>query len=166
MTAIKARGESPFDEAGDGIVLRFTNRDLKELATLEEIGGDNFMPYLTNLTLEGNIPIALLETLARKGAKKDGVPAEIADEVFDKIVIADLAEKVFDALYMSVHGKKFGQYIEDAAKAMKDAQAEGRLPQQFRPDTTGSTISANAPSGPESELKSSGESAPAKHLNS
>ncbi len=31
MTAVKARGETAFDEAGDGCILCFTNRNLKEL---------------------------------------------------------------------------------------------------------------------------------------
>lgn len=168
MTAIKARGETPFEEAGLGIVLRFLNSDIKQLQADEAIG-QTLVPTITAMMMEGAIPVELLEKVARAGAKKESgsrEPAVIDDEVFDGIVVAVLAEKVLDGLYGAVHGKTFKEYIEQSAAAFEEARERGEPPPQFRPDTIGSTISAKDPSGQESASRSSGASLPVKQLNS
>lgn len=156
MTAIKARGETPFSEAGDGVVLCFTNADLKRIQENPKYG-KHFMPTLTDEMMSGAIDIEILEDLAQIGAKKDRKPLKLGPEVFDRIIVADLAQKVLDGLYGAVHGKTFQEYIEATAKVFEEARERGAIPPQFRPDTITSMTSENAPTGQESALKSSGE---------
>lgn len=148
MTAIKARGETPFSEAGDGVVLCFTNANLK---ILQAKLGKQWMPIFSQDLVSGDIDLDLIEDLVKAGAKKDRKEFEVPQDVLDGMIIAELTNRVLDALYVAVHGQTFKEYIDETAEAMKEAAAKGAIPPRPSPDTTSSTISEEDPSGPESE---------------
>jgi hypothetical protein len=148
VSAIKERGETPFGEVGDGVVLCFTNRDLKVVQA--DVGKD-FLAVFTRDALSGELDVTLLEKIAFMGVKKDRAHHKLEDGAFDNITIADLVAKVLDALYISVHGDNFKDYMNKTAKAFEEAAAAGNIPPNPNPDTTSSTISEKEVSGVESE---------------
>lgn len=153
-TAIRARGESPFPGAGEGVVLRFRNSDLKRI---EAKNGDGFFNEFLDKCLSGRIGIEMLEFYVEQGAKKNGEPFQVSPEVLDEIPVHDLAELVLDAICISVKGLPAKEYVEKAFKAFQ----EDPTPLSESPETT-STNFVNGASGPDSDSMTSGTTAPAK----
>jgi hypothetical protein len=63
----------------------------------------------------------------RIGAKKDEKPFKIDIDSIDAPV-KELAMPVLNALYVSVQGKTFDEYIQDVEAAMKAANLSGESP--------------------------------------
>lgn len=151
-------------EAGDGFVLRLTNRDHKELQAEH---GKKWMTEFTQDMMYGANDVTMLEAIARKAAKNSsGEPVQLPEDAFDKMTVIDFGKRVMDALYLSVHGMGFEEFLIDIAKKQAEAAEEGKDPPGSSPGTTTSTISDESASGRASELKNSGESPPAKPKNS
>lgn len=147
MVAIKARGETAFDEAGDGVVLRFTNSDLKRLEA--ELGVDWF-GVMIDTFLMGVPRMETIEKLAIHGAKLNGAKFEMTEEIFDEIPIDTIAEKVMDAACISKSGMPAKDHIAERVKAFAEAEASGEIPPNQSPDGTSSTTSVDDASGQES----------------
>lgn len=152
-TAVKERGETNFPEAGEGVVLRFRNSDLK---LIEKREGDAFFNEFLDKCLGGRVGIETLEFYVGHGAKKDGQPFKVSESALDDIPVHDLAELVLDALCVSVKGMKAKAYVEEAFKAFQEGP-QGPLPTS--PETI-STNYENDASGPASDSTSSGTTAP------
>lgn len=142
MVAIKERGETPFGEVGDGVILFFSNTDLKQLQADPRLGR-NFLAQLSATVLSEMVDIQLLEDIARKGAKKAdrSTPAELGDDAFDKIILVDLIEMVVDGLYQSVHGSNFQEYLDKSKKAIQEAADAGDIPPDQTQTMTSSPMS-------------------------
>lgn len=150
MTAVSERGEVDFKEAGDGVILRFTNRDLKELQA--EFDDKRWMTAMIQDMMKGDNDIVMLDKLARKGAKKDGKSFELPEEAFDKMTVLTFAKKVMDGLMQSVHGKTFEEWLEGMMAKQREAEESGEeVPPIRAPSTTTSPTSEESHSGPASE---------------
>lgn len=149
-TAVKERGEVAYPEAGDGIVLRFTNRDLKELQV--EFDNKRWMQNFYNDMMQGDNDLVMLEILARKAVKgKDGKPKKLPEDAFDKLTVKQFGLRVMDALTVSVHGQTFEEFMEEQARLIKEAAENGETPPAKTPDMTILTTSEKSPTGPASE---------------
>lgn len=127
MTAVKERGETAFEEAGKGILLRFTNRDLKELQAKY---GKTFLNTLTDELLNNVIDVEMLCEFYAIGTKKpegDRLYDGPEDPELDKLQIGLHAEKLLDALYTSIHGCDLKGFFKRAEEAMKE-QEENQSP--------------------------------------
>lgn len=118
-TAIRERGETPFPEAGEGVVLCYRNSDLKRIEA--EFSGPHWFNEFVQVSMMGTPAISQVETLARHGAKKDGKPFDLDDEIFDKIPVHDLAEKIFDAVCRSMRGMSAQEYVDDVMASIAEA---------------------------------------------
>lgn len=161
--AIKARGESPFPEAGDGVVLRFTNADMKCVeAELDE----GWFAAAIEISVTGGRPsMATLDVLVKYGPKKDGVAYEIPEAILDDIPIDDLGMKLMDAVCVSYKGKSLKDFLQETFEQLRK-NMEGGDPSLLSPDTTSSTISDGSVSGQGSASKSSGPSRQQRRANS
>lgn len=147
--AIRERGETPFEEAGDGIVLCFTNSDLKQIQAKY---GKGWVTSATDDLINGRMDFELLEMLVEKGAKKDRKPVTVDQKKLDAMPVGDLCERLVDALHIAIHGRTFKQHVEHVMKLVEEATAKGEPPPSLlSPDMTTSTISEGSPSGPASE---------------
>lgn len=148
--ALKARGETPFDEAGDGLVICFTNADLR---VLQEKHGDKFYQDIVQKGyFSGTIDFALLEELLELGIKRDRKPVppdEYRDGV-DRLIVVDVMEKLLDSIFVSLFGQNVKDYLKTIADAIAEAEANGEPPSPQSPDTATSTNSEESVSGPES----------------
>lgn len=148
--AIKARGETPFDEAGDGVVLCFKNTDL---VRIQQKYGKNFLTELTEqIMFRGELNMEAYVDLLDAGLKKDrkALPYKDAEDKLDAIPIVSLLDKIFDALYVSVYGSTLQEYMKEMAEKIERAKADGEAPSLLSPDMTSSSISDVDLSGPES----------------
>lgn len=122
MTAIKERGETPFEEAGEGVVLSFSNADLKKLQA--ECGKKVCVEAQERLN---DHDMDLLDAMLKHGAKKDGKPFKVTVSDLDNVPVSEVSIKVLDALYVSLHGETFQAHIErinEAFAAMREAGEE------------------------------------------
>lgn len=119
--AIKERGETPFEQAGDGIVLCFSYADFKKLDGLYKVG---WMNRLTQSLLSGNFDFEQMETIFRVGAKRDGKP--VPDLAVPAMPFTEFGDRVMDALSMSMHGKTFKAFLEEVAAQMAAADEGGQ----------------------------------------
>lgn len=147
MTAIPQRGETPFEEGGDGVVLFFTNTDLKKIEA--KFGKDWFDDFLAKA--QTSMPsIEDMEWLIALGAKKDRKPVEVPADRFDEIPLIYLGNKILDAFCQSMKGMDLKAYLAAAFEAYVDATKDGSIPSPQSPDTTSSTTSVEKASGPAS----------------
>lgn len=146
-TAIKARGETAFKEAGDGVILRFRNSDLKRLEA--DLGPGWFQDMMDSF-LKGRPSWAYIDKMLEHGVKKDGAPYVIPEEVLDEIPVHVVGDLLMDAACISMKGMTAKETIKEMMDAIADAQAMGEDPSPASPDTTSSTNSEEAASGPES----------------
>ncbi len=121
--AIKERGETAFQEAGDGVVLCFRNSDLKQLET--ELGEKFFSDIFEN---QMTMSFAAMELYLEKGVKKKGEPYVIPEKVIDKIPVMDVMEKIVDALCLSMRGKSMKDYIKELTDSFAAAVERGDPP--------------------------------------
>lgn len=132
-TAIKARGETAFPEAGDGIVFRFRNSDLKRI---EAEHGEDFFNKFAQSVAVGNTSFALIESYMTHGLKgPDGQPFTLSDEVLDDIPVHDLQEAIFDALCRSMRGQSAKEYLEEVTKALLGERDDLKDPLPESPET-------------------------------
>ena len=89
----RLRAVVPFPVAGEGIGLKFSNSACAELQVCVELG-----------------------------AVKDGKPTKVEFDNID-VPLMQIAESVLDALYMSVHGMTFGDYLIELGKRAEAIQA-------------------------------------------
>ena len=162
-TAIKARGETPFPEAGEGVVLCFRNQDIARIE--EKLGDDWFTDLIAKA--QASIPsIKMMMVLVENGAKKDRQPYVIPEEVLDTIPQMDLGNKLLDAACLSQRGQTLKDYLGEMFEAMADQAAKGDEDPQFLSPGAEATSSDAPASGPESGSKNSGTSLRAKRGNS
>lgn len=155
MTAIKERGETAFEVAGEGCFLRFTNRDLKEIQAKY---GKTFLNTLTDELLNNVMDIDFLCDCYFAGTKgPDGNryyatdKGTLDEEKMDDLQVALHAETLLDSLYMSIHGKKFKEFMEQAAEAFKELEGRDTPPPVSTLNSTSSILSGDSPSGQASE---------------
>ncbi len=105
-TTESMRGELPFPEAGEGVVLRFNNQDCSLLQ--KDLGDNWFADAFARLNRSDVVFIKLGYEL---GCKLDGKPARLK---FDdnNLPLADLSNKILDALYLAVVGRTFEAHLE------------------------------------------------------
>jgi hypothetical protein len=99
------RGELPFPDAGEGIVLRFTNPDC---AFLQQKFQDNW--FQDALTRCNRTDIEFIRVCFEVGAKKNGVKAGVKFDDLD-IPIATISQAVLDALFLAVLGRTFEDHV-------------------------------------------------------
>jgi hypothetical protein len=145
---IKARGETDFSVAGDGVVLRYRNSDLKRI---EEAVGPQWFNELLDKSLNGLVTMDMLELYLSAGAKKNGEPYEIPAEVLDNIVVNDVFELILESVCISKTGKSAEEYVKEIFEALEEAKRDGTVPLLEIPDTLNSTTSDESVSGPASE---------------
>lgn len=136
--------------AGDGVVLRYTNADLKRI---EQEFGDAWFGEMINSFLRGTPSIDYILKMVAHGAKKDRKPYEIPEEELDYIPIFSLGEKVFDAAFMAMRGVKSEEGIKSMYAEIADKSASPLL---NGPDSTSSTSAEDKPSGQDLDQPSSG----------
>lgn len=135
-TAIKERGETAFTEAGDGVVFRFLNSDLKKI---EKALGVGFFNKLADEFVIGTMSFETLEVYMKNGVKKNGKPYTVPDKVLDNLPVALLWDKVFDAVVMSMRGETAQEYMDRLMKVLSEEPDDQPVP----------------PNGPASSLTSS-----------
>jgi len=152
-TAIKERGEIDFKEAGEGIVIRFRNSDLKRI---ESERGASFFKDVVQAILDGVASMSMLDLYLTHGVKKDGKPYQIPEDVLDEIPVHRVWDVLIDGLCMSMKGTTLKEHMEKAAEAFLEAQRNDELPPRADPQSTSSTNSESEPSDQDSGQKTSG----------
>lgn len=112
--ANKARGETALPQAGDGVVLRFRNSDLK---LIESVEGAAFFNKLIDDILRGSVTFEMLELYVKHGAKKDGVPVAVDIDDID-MPIFELWEIIGNAVCLSMRGKSLEEYVGEITKML------------------------------------------------
>lgn len=107
------RIETPFPCAGEGVSLMFSNRACAELQ--KRFGAEWFTSSSTRLN---NFDTEYMAACVEVGSMKDGKPAKIAFDAIDAPLMK-VAEAILDALYVSVHGQTFVEYLIEASKRME-----------------------------------------------
>lgn len=117
----RMRGEIPFPEAGEGIVLRFRNPDCD---LLQKKFGDSW--FLDALPKCNRFDMEFLRECVKVGAKKDGKKAEIDFDSLD-IPLSTISEHVIDALFLAMHGRTFNDQLTflDNMKHLNAKESEG-----------------------------------------
>lgn len=133
MAAIKARGETAFPEAGEGVILRYRNSDLKQI---EAEHGPEWFQSMIDTFLRGIPSITFILGMVQYGAKKGGVPYEVPEDILDDIPVHDLADKIFDAACLSMKGLPAKEYLEETFARHAEMEAKGEDPSPPSPDTT------------------------------
>ncbi|BCH33121.1 hypothetical protein MesoLjLc_50510 [Mesorhizobium sp. L-8-10] len=99
------RGELPFPEAGEGVVLRFTNPDCDHLH--KKFGDQWFGDAVARCN---RADMTYLRECVAVGGKKDGKGHRIAFDELDCPVFV-ICEKVLDALFLAMHGRTFEAHL-------------------------------------------------------
>ena len=112
----KVRGEIPFPEAGEGVIIRFTNNDIVELQTL--LGDD----IIQNAAIRAaNFDIRFIAECAKRGVIKKGMVVPQKD--YDHVPLEDLGAKIVDGLWVAAFGRTYEDQIRWATieRARRDA---------------------------------------------
>lgn len=148
------RGEVPFEPAGEGAVIRFTNHDLVELKGLYaqsvDIGGgvrrrEWMQPLIDALD---RYDAEAVNDCLRVGVKLNG--ARLDKKKFEALSAdlppnRDIAPSIIDGLYHAVYGKSFAEMQDEIAEMHKKLEEEL------------AKAKANPPSSPESSSPASGQ---------
>jgi hypothetical protein len=110
IEAIRKRGEVDFPEAGEGVILRFTNADLARIE--DQFEGDYYNDFVDQ-AVNGRMKASTIVLLVSYGAKKDGKPYKVPDEILDDMAINDVGDLILDALSVAKRGKTFRELMED-----------------------------------------------------
>lgn len=133
----------PFEEAGEGVTLLFNFKDCKTLQNHLGDGWFNGAPERID-----RYDTEWIERYLLVGGKKDGKAHPIKLEELENVTMAEIATKILDALFLSVHGLGFADYQIKIMKAIADAQAKGETLENPPNDPkTSSTSSSDTPSG-------------------
>lgn len=153
--AIKERGETAFPAAGDGVVMRFLNTDLKRIQATR--GVDFFSEAIAFFLVESKIDFDMIDLYLEHGVKKDGKPYKLTEDEVNSIPVHDLAEIIIDALIRSMKGISAREYVDQTVQAFKDAAEKGEdLDPVMSPTSISSTASDGNVTGPESDQTTSG----------
>lgn len=137
--------------AGDGVMLCYTNSDLKRI---EQEFGVTWFGEMIDSFLKGRPSIDYILTMVAHGAKKDRKAYVIPEEVMETIPIFSLGEKVFNAAFLAMRGVM----AEEGIKAMyADIEDKSASPLLNGPDSTSSTSAEASLTGPDSDQTTSGE---------
>jgi hypothetical protein len=145
--ANKARGETAFPQAGDGVVLRYRNSDLK-LIESSDVGGPAFFNRLIDSILAGTMTFDMLDVYVKHGAKKDGQPIEVDLDSID-MPIFELWELIGDSVCHSMRGKSLKEYIGEITKLLAEDDEPDPKPGLESPSSTTSEPDAGKPAGSE-----------------
>lgn len=122
MTPDRLRGETPFPEGGNGVSLKFINSKQAELQAL--FGDQWFTGAFDRIS---KIDVVFIFACIKAGAHKDGKPFVINIDSIGA-PINEVAPKVLDALYISVHGQTFTEFAAEFVKAREAERLNGELP--------------------------------------
>lgn len=111
--ADRLRAETPFPAAGEGISLKFSNSACAELQ--KRFGAEWFTGASARLN---NFDVEFIKGCVEVGACKDGKRVSVDVDALD-VPLMKLAEPILDALYTSVHGMGFIEYLVEARKRME-----------------------------------------------
>jgi hypothetical protein len=106
MEPNRLRGEKPFPELGEGVVLRFTNSDC--MALQQKFGANWFTGAVARADA---FDLDFLFYAIEKGAKKDGKPFKVSPTAMDEMPMVIIPPIVLDALFLAVHGKTFAEFV-------------------------------------------------------
>lgn len=113
------RGEIPFPEAGEGIVLRFTNSDLS--AIQKQFGPEWFNETFARLN---RTDVDFIKFCYERGCKTfDGKYANLK---FDNspVPVAALSNPILDGLFMAVLGRTFDEHLKMMEKKAELARLD------------------------------------------
>lgn len=116
---VRLRGEAPFPQAGEGVVLRYTNQDCEQLQKM--FGDDWFNECVQRLN---RFDMAYIRGCIEVGGKKGGKPHIIPFLKLD-CTVSELAQVVLDALFLAMHGRTFEDYIKFLDEQAKTKDDEG-----------------------------------------
>ena len=121
----------PFPAAGEGIHLKFSNSGCAQLQKL--FGVEWFTAAHVRLN---NFDPDFLKTCVELGTvKEDGTPAKVSFERID-VPLMQIAEPVLDALYVSVHGMTFADYLIELGKRAEGLQGTENPTNESSPENT------------------------------
>lgn len=122
---IRMRGELPFPEAGEGIVLRFRNPDCEHL---QKMFGENW--FMDSIPRCNRFDMAYLRECITVGAKKDGKKVKVDFDELD-CPVGRMAEVVLDSLFLAMQGRTFNDHLEylDSMKHAKDDEGNASGPE-------------------------------------
>lgn len=115
----RLRVEVPFPPAGEGIALKFNNSACAELQ--KRFGPEWFTAAHTRLN---NFDPDFIKACVEIGAVKDGKRVKVDFDEID-VPLMQIAEPVLDALYVSVHGMTFGEYLIEIGKRAEALELSG-----------------------------------------
>jgi len=136
--------------AGEGVMLRYTNADLK---AIEQDRGTAWFGEMIDTFLKGMPSIDFIIDMVQRGAKKDRKPYVIPDDVLDEIPVFSLGEKIFSAAFLAMRGVNAEEGIKAMYAEIADKSASPLL---NGPDSTSSTSVDDSPSGQDSDPTTSG----------
>lgn len=105
-TSIRMRGEVPFPQAGEGVVLRFTNPDCDKLQG--KFGENWFADVVPRLN---RFDTTYIKECVAVGGKKDGKPFAIKYDELDCPMI-EIVDAVLDGLFLAMHGRTFEDHLD------------------------------------------------------
>jgi hypothetical protein len=128
--ADRLRQEVPFPAAGEGIVLKFGNRGCSELQS--RFGAEWFTGAHVRLN---NFDPDFMKACVEIGAAKDGKRIKVDFDEID-VPLMQIAEPILDALYMSVHGMTFAEYLIEISKRAEELESAGNPTNVSSPENT------------------------------
>lgn len=135
MAAVGLRFETPFPAGGEGVSLKFSNANCAEL---QKRFGDKW--FTGAFARWDNFDVDYLRTCVELGGRKDGKFIRINFDELDAPLM-QIAEQVVNALFISVHGVTFTEYLTDQAKKLDDAKIAGGLEDNAPPESKPDNIS-------------------------
>lgn len=109
-------------ELGDGVILRYSNRDLQALQN--ELGDQMMAEFANHMD---RLNLVWMKAAFKHGLKKDGKPFAFDFDEYEG-PIADLREKIMDAMQLCISGELYKDYITRIFSSIKPDQAEGENP--------------------------------------
>lgn len=158
--ANRYRGEVAFpaEYYGEGVVLRYRTADLVALA---DKYGVEYRAAMTSGLLDQRNPKVLIDCLVHGLKRADGskfplMPKDQQDLPFAHDAVSAL---ILDALFLSWHGKKATEFVEEAQSELARVTAASDTPDldDDAPPPTSSSGSSTPPPGPDSFPTLSGD---------
>ena len=128
--ADRLRVEVPFPQAGEGIALKFGNSGCAELQ--KRYGAEWFTNAHTRLN---NFDPDFMKVCVEIGAVKDGKRTKVDFDSID-VPLMQIAEPILDALYVSVHGMTFAEYLIEIGKQVEALNSSENPTNESSPENT------------------------------
>lgn len=111
-----------FPDAGEGVFLRFRNRDLRDL-----FNDPDFGPNYVQVATEGIIrfDLNIIDKLLKAGAKKGDAEFKVSLDDLDGVSLEEVQRALLDALSLSVNGRKYLEQIEYVDAEIRRRQKAG-----------------------------------------